>query len=453
MSVAEGWLVLDVDDTLVDTFAVGWRKCVRTAELLGLPAPDPGRFARLYGTRPFRDCVAALHPGVNLDRYAAAYDSLAGAYPTRPIGHVAAAVAAAGAAGLRVGVLTNGPGDKTLRKLAAAGLDPGALGFVCHADNSPCGKPNPYAFTRLVDDFGVVPARAWYVSDQPADWRACARLGFGAAGLVSGSPHVPAGGDVPQLIAARLEDVVATLTALEDLTVPRIRPDAPLAGVGLDAGFTLIEHVRTPEQVLAGALSARRTAVPAGMPGTGAEPWRAAPVGVPGGSPAAPAPASWAADGSIHAALTRYYTELAGPQHDPDLVGAVLARYTAPDNWRARAGADALLARLHRTGRPVGVLSNWQSGLPEVLVRAGLRGPLDAVVASAACGAAKPAAAAFAALARALDVPLAGLLHAGDDPAVDGAGALAAGCRALIIRDPLLSPAVTRALEVVAACR
>jgi putative hydrolase of the HAD superfamily len=94
---------------------------------------------------------------------------------------------------------------------------------------------------------------------------------------------------------------------------------------------------------------------------------------------------------------------------------------------------DALLAA-RRGGARVVVVSNWDISLLEVLERVGLAPLLDAVVTSAAVGAAKPAPAIFRhALALAAVAPEAAL-HVGDNLAEDVQGALACGIRAVLLR-------------------
>lgn len=101
-----------------------------------------------------------------------------------------------------------------------------------------------------------------------------------------------------------------------------------------------------------------------------------------------------------------------------------------------REDAAAAVAAAAERG-PVGVLSNCSvDGLVgRTLDRSKLDADrFDAVVASVDCGWRKPDRRAFEAVADALGVPLADLVHVGDDPATDG-GAEAAGARSVILTD------------------
>ena len=92
--------------------------------------------------------------------------------------------------------------------------------------------------------------------------------------------------------------------------------------------------------------------------------------------------------------------------------------------------APALRAARER-GQRIVVVSNWDASLPRALAQAGLASLLDAIVTSAAFGAAKPDPAIFAhALTRA-SAPACAALHAGDSLTEDVAGARAAGVEAV----------------------
>jgi len=96
---------------------------------------------------------------------------------------------------------------------------------------------------------------------------------------------------------------------------------------------------------------------------------------------------------------------------------------------------DALpaLDALGAAGLPLGVVSNWDCGLADVLDGLGVGDRFDVVATSAVVGAGKPDPAIFRHALDALGVTPAGALHCGDLPAYDCAGAAAAGVRAVLI--------------------
>lgn len=101
--------------------------------------------------------------------------------------------------------------------------------------------------------------------------------------------------------------------------------------------------------------------------------------------------------------------------------------------FRLMADAPRALDALASRGVRLGVVSNWDCGLPDVLADLGVRERFGVVAASAVVGAAKPDPAIFRAALAALGVPPARALHCGDSPALDGAGARAAGIPAVIV--------------------
>jgi putative hydrolase of the HAD superfamily len=99
----------------------------------------------------------------------------------------------------------------------------------------------------------------------------------------------------------------------------------------------------------------------------------------------------------------------------PAFAAALFDAYRSPAAWRVRTGARETLATLRRKGHPLGVVSNFDHRLPEILEGIGLKGFFDSVTLPFACGAAKPDRAIFEAAAEALGRPLDALLYVGDD--------------------------------------
>jgi putative hydrolase of the HAD superfamily len=111
------------------------------------------------------------------------------------------------------------------------------------------------------------------------------------------------------------------------------------------------------------------------------------------------------------------------------LTGALLAAL----RFRAYPDAAPALRALRAYGAAIVVVSNWDHSLHERLAETGLAPLVDAAVASAELGHAKPERAIFE---HALGLAGAGAgeaLHAGDSPEEDVGGALAAGLRAVLV--------------------
>jgi phosphoglycolate phosphatase-like HAD superfamily hydrolase len=178
-------VLLDVDDTLVRTAATGYEKVVEASKELGLSPPMPKDFRRVYGRVPFADCVAAWHPGCDVDAFSSAYDALAERFPPRPCGDAADPVRALRRR-IRVGVLTNGPEAKTRAKLAAVGLTFEGLDGVWHAGNVEHPKPDPRAFEPALRRWRLRPHDVLYVADSPRDLAAARAAGVRFAAVTTG---------------------------------------------------------------------------------------------------------------------------------------------------------------------------------------------------------------------------------------------------------------------------
>ena len=99
----------------------------------------------------------------------------------------------------------------------------------------------------------------------------------------------------------------------------------------------------------------------------------------------------------------------------------------------AYADAAPALRALRDGGLRLVVASNWDCSLPEALAQAGLLHLVDAVVASAVAGAAKPDPRLFDAALEAAGCPPHEAIHVGDSLEKDVAGAPAAGIAALLL--------------------
>jgi len=106
----------------------------------------------------------------------------------------------------------------------------------------------------------------------------------------------------------------------------------------------------------------------------------------------------------------------------------------------------AVVAQLRNRGISLGVVSNWDISLEDRLAELGLTPYLQAVVSSAAAGAAKPDPQPFALALQRLGREAGETLHLGDSPEEDLAGAAAAGIRAVLIDRSATRPGALRSL-------
>jgi putative hydrolase of the HAD superfamily len=134
------------------------------------------------------------------------------------------------------------------------------------------------------------------------------------------------------------------------------------------------------------------------------------------------------------AELRRRSAEAMRPALGIDADGAALTEaLLGALRFRAYPDVAPALRALRRLGLRLIVVSNWDVSLHDRLAETGLAPLVDAAVASAELGAAKPDGAIFAHALALAGVEPDAALHAGDSPAEDVRGALAAGLRAVLV--------------------
>lgn len=107
--------------------------------------------------------------------------------------------------------------------------------------------------------------------------------------------------------------------------------------------------------------------------------------------------------------------------------------YGRADAWKLFPDAAPTLERLSVDGLRLGVVTNFDSRIEELLDDLGIGRRFADVVFASAAGAAKPDPVIFEAAAARLDTAAGRTLHVGDDPREDLEGARRAGLRALLL--------------------
>jgi putative hydrolase of the HAD superfamily len=138
-----------------------------------------------------------------------------------------------------------------------------------------------------------------------------------------------------------------------------------------------------------------------------------------------------------HARWRAIVAEVLDDALDPDGCFEFLYRHFArPEAWRSEAGAEEALGELEARGYQLGLASNFDARLHEVAKGlAPLKRFVDNIVVSSEVGHRKPARAFFEALATRTGFAATQILHVGDDPDNDLAGAAALGMPAILF-DP-----------------
>jgi putative hydrolase of the HAD superfamily len=132
--------------------------------------------------------------------------------------------------------------------------------------------------------------------------------------------------------------------------------------------------------------------------------------------------------------------------------GALLPCLTDAIAFEAYPDTAGVMERLRASGLAIGVVSNWDVSLHDVLARLGLAPLVDAVVTSAEAGSSKPDAAIFERAGELLDARPHRMLHVGDDAEGDVDGARAAHLHAVhLVREGTLAtrrPRIATLLEL-----
>jgi putative hydrolase of the HAD superfamily len=116
-----------------------------------------------------------------------------------------------------------------------------------------------------------------------------------------------------------------------------------------------------------------------------------------------------------------------------DFFDAVYHEFTLAGVWRLEAGALELLQDLRQAGFRLGIISNFDLRLREILKHVGVLDLFEQIIVSSQVGAEKPSPRIFEEALRRFAVEPAELLHVGDEEKADGEGARALGIQAFIL--------------------
>lgn len=113
----------------------------------------------------------------------------------------------------------------------------------------------------------------------------------------------------------------------------------------------------------------------------------------------------------------------------------VYEAFRSKDRWRVYEDVldSGILQTLKRRGVILGVISNWDSRLPDTLEAMGLAGHFDFILASTVVGSAKPDQKIFDTALKLSGVRCEEACHIGDEPLADFQGARQAGVDAILI--------------------
>lgn len=127
--------------------------------------------------------------------------------------------------------------------------------------------------------------------------------------------------------------------------------------------------------------------------------------------------------------------EVAGYRITPfdEYFATVYETFARPGVWELFPDVQPILTELSRLGIRLGVISNFDRRLYDILAHLGVRDAFDHVVISSEIGVRKPTARIFRVAAQRFNVALDEMLHVGDERDTDFMGARAAGLDALFV--------------------
>jgi putative hydrolase of the HAD superfamily len=112
---------------------------------------------------------------------------------------------------------------------------------------------------------------------------------------------------------------------------------------------------------------------------------------------------------------------------------ALYAEFQRIENWRLYPDAVPVLRELRDRGYRLGVVSNWEEWLEELLLALDVHALFDVIVASAPFGRAKPHSSIFQQALSVAGTAPERAVHIGDSPRDDVAGARAVGIRPILV--------------------
>ncbi|MBV9299331.1 MAG: HAD-IA family hydrolase [Verrucomicrobia bacterium] len=116
-----------------------------------------------------------------------------------------------------------------------------------------------------------------------------------------------------------------------------------------------------------------------------------------------------------------------------DYFSTVYRAFARPGVWELLPDVPVILTELRRLGIRLGVISNFDRRLYEILSGLGVIDAFEHIVISSEIGVRKPAARIFQVAARRFNVETPEMLHVGDEDGADLRGARAAGLNALLV--------------------
>jgi putative hydrolase of the HAD superfamily len=134
-----------------------------------------------------------------------------------------------------------------------------------------------------------------------------------------------------------------------------------------------------------------------------------------------------------HALVNQTFLGLSQTPVSENFFSDLYRRFEQVEAWRVFDDVLPALEFLNSRGLKLGIISNWDERLRPLLHNLNLDRLFQAIIVSCEAGACKPSPLIFQHASQALRVQPGEILHIGDSPAMDVAGATSAGFRALLL--------------------
>jgi HAD superfamily hydrolase (TIGR01509 family) len=146
-------LILDLDDTLIATREIAYRKTCAAAIRLFLPVPSKDLFFGIYGHYPFEECVGIMFGTTDIRRFKNEYDFFTDKINDACLPGVRSFLAVAEKLCLPICIVTNSSEKKAMRKIGATGY---FHQYMFHADND-FAKPDARSISAVLKKYPLTP--------------------------------------------------------------------------------------------------------------------------------------------------------------------------------------------------------------------------------------------------------------------------------------------------------